>query len=354
MDLHGTITIFLSIIIEALPFVLIGVLASSLIHLFVSEELIRRVLPANRFLRLPVASLLGILFPLCECGIIIIVRRLLQKGITLSTGMTFMLAVPIINPVVAASTHMAFPHIPMLYYRMGGAFVVALLIGVIVELFFNDSHRYLREMPAPADATGCSHTHCSGSGIGDGAEKGDTTSYGETSPGWTVLPVFDVSRGGIEDSDVGTGDEFSGTQEAPTHPGFMHWTRQILSHASEDLFVMGKFLIIGAFLAALIQTAVSRELLTSVGQGEASSIGVMMLLAYSLSICSEADAFVASSFAGTFLPASLTAFLLYGPMTDIKNTLVMLAFFKPRFVVIWLGLITVTVFLITYLQAVIL
>jgi len=298
---NNLITIFLSIIIEALPFVLIGVLASSLIHLFVSEELISRIIPRRRFGRLFIAALLGILFPICECGIVLVVRRLIQKGVPLSTGITFMLAVPIINPVVAASTYMAFPHIPMLYYRIGGAFIIAVLIGVIIELFFNRPGEYLREMPKN-DC--CSSQH---------------------------LLQIDTK---------------------PKKQNLYQKTFELVAHAGDDLFVMGKFLIMGSFLAALIQTIVSRELLVSIGQGEASSIAVMMVLAYGLSICSEADAFIASSFSATFIPASLTAFLLYGPMTDIKNTLMMLACFKAKFVAIWLALITISVFLLTYIQAV--
>ncbi len=301
--LDAPIIIFLSIIIEALPFVLIGVFASSLIHLFISEELISRIIPRQRFTRLLVAPLLGILFPICECGIVLVVRRLIQKGVPLSTGITFMLAVPIINPVVAASTHMAFPHIPMLYYRIIGAFIIAVLIGLIIELFFNRPKEYLREPPQHDD---CCSRH--------------------------LLQI----------------------ETKPRKKRFLKNAMELITHAGEDLFVMGKFLIIGSFLAALIQSTVSRDLLMSIGQGEASSIAVMMLLAYGLSICSEADAFIASSFSLTFIPASLTAFLLYGPMTDIKNTLMMLGCFKVKFVAIWLALITVSVFLLTYLMAVLL
>ncbi len=300
---NNLVTIFLSIIIEALPFVLIGVFASSLIHLFVSEELISRIIPKRRFGRLFIAALLGILFPICECGIVLVVRRLIQKGVPLSTAITFMLAVPIINPVVAASTHMAFPHIPMLYYRMIGAFIIAVLIGIIIELFFNRPDQYLREMPQ--------HEDCSGQHL---------------------LQI----------------------ETKPRKKSFLQKIVELLTHAGDDLFVMGKFLIMGSFLAALIQSVISREMLVSIGQGEASSIVVMMLLAYGLSICSEADAFVASSFSLTFIPASLTAFLIYGPMTDIKNTLMMLACFKAKFVAIWLALITISVFLLTYLQAILL
>ncbi len=308
---NSLVVIFLSIVLEALPFVLIGVLASSLIHLFVSEDLIKRVLPKNRFLRILAAGLMGIFFPICECGIVLVVRRLIQKGVPLSTGIAFMLAVPIINPVVAASTHLAFPHFPMIYYRMGGAFLIAVLIGLILELFYSkDSKDYLRDTEAPQASCGCSHS-----------------------------PAIQLELNKKKPSKLSNirkrGDE-------------------LLSHATQDLFVMGRFLLIGSFIAAFIQTVVSRDILVTIGTGQGSSIAVMMGLAYALSICSEADAFVASSFSATFIPASLTAFLLYGPMTDIKNTLMMLACFKTRFVALWLALITVFVFLFAYIQATIL
>ena len=307
--LNSMVVIFLSIILEALPFILIGVMASSLIHLFVSDDFIKRVLPKNRFLRILAAGMMGIFFPICECGIVLVVRRLIQKGVPLSTGIAFMLAVPIINPVVAASTHLAFPHFPMLYYRMGGAFIIAVLIGLILELFYSKNPKdYIRENKMPQAACGCSHT-----------------------------PVIQLElkkkKTGVFANIIVRGEE-------------------LLSHATQDLFVMGRFLLIGSFIASFIQTVVSRDILVSIGTGQGSSIAVMMGLAHILSICSEADAFVAKSFSATFIPASLTAFLLYGPMADIKNTLMMLACFKGKFVALLFAMITFFVFLLTYLQAV--
>jgi len=276
------VTIFLSILIEALPFVLVGVLVSSIISLFLSEDLVKRFLPKNQFLRLLAASLMGIIFPICECCNVLITRRLIEKGVPLSVGMTFLLATPIINPIVMASTYFAFPFMPqMVIYRFTGALVISISVGL---------SSFLR--PIPASVKGCSHDHSKGS-----------------------LP----------------------------------WdkTRAVIAHMIDDLFIMGKYLIIGSFLAATIHTQLSGELLMAIGRERVFSTLAMMALAYGLSICSEADAFVASSFAGIFAPASLTAFLLYGPMTDIKNTIMMLAYFKSSFVLIWLALVTVGVFLFT-------
>ncbi len=93
-------SIFLSIIFEGIPFILIGALASSIIQIFVSEETIARIIPKNKFVGVFIASLVGLVFPVCECAIVPITRRLLKKGVPLSIAITFMLSVPIMNPVV--------------------------------------------------------------------------------------------------------------------------------------------------------------------------------------------------------------------------------------------------------------
>jgi uncharacterized membrane protein YraQ (UPF0718 family) len=105
-------TIFLSIILEAIPFILLGVFVSAIIQSFVSENVIRRVLPRNAYLALIPAALLGIIFPICECAIVPVVRRLIKKGMPSHVGVVFMLSAPILNPVVYASTYFAFKSTP--------------------------------------------------------------------------------------------------------------------------------------------------------------------------------------------------------------------------------------------------
>ncbi len=288
------IIIFLSILIEALPFVLIGVAISAVIHLYLSEDLVKRLLPRNRLLGLLPAALMGLIFPLCECGNVLIARRLVGKGVPLHLAITFMIAAPVINPVTIFSTYMAFPNMPqMVYYRVGGAYFVSVAVGIGLYLYLRKRDESKELRPLPEADCGCA--------AGDEKPRG----------AWGHL-------------------------------------KAVTSHAGEDFFTMGKFLILGAFLAALIQTQVSRDLLVEVGSGRLSSVLVMMVLAYGMSICSEADAFVAASFSGTFRPASLLAFMLYGPMTDIKNTLMMLACFRGRFTLLWLALVTVFVILFVY------
>ncbi|CCU56780.1 possible permease [Bacillus subtilis E1] len=273
-------SIFISILIEAIPFILIGVILSGIIQMFVSEEMIARIMPKNRFLAVLFGALAGVLFPACECGIIPITRRLLLKGVPLHAGVAFMLTAPIINPIVLFSTYIAFGNRwSVVFYRGGLALAVSLIIGVILSYQFKDNQLLKPDEPG--------HHHHHG----------------------TLL------------------QKLGGT----------------LQHAIDEFFSVGKYLIIGAFIAAAMQTYVKTSTLLAIGQNDVSSSLVMMGLAFVLSLCSEVDAFIASSFSSTFSLGSLIAFLVFGAMVDIKNLLMMLAAFKKRFVFLLITYIVVIV-----------
>ncbi|WP_280768318.1 permease [Salipaludibacillus daqingensis] len=288
-------TIFLSIVIEAIPFILLGVFISALIQMYVSEETIQRFLPKNAVAALVPAAMLGAIIPLCECAIVPVVRRLIRKGMPLHVGVVFLVAAPILNPVVFASTFFAFRNNPtILYSRMGLAFVLSIIIGAIILKLFKNKPDQLRQT---ANMSLASH-HVHVEGIQPQRKKA------------TIL-----------------------TQ-----------VRDTLYHAVDEFFMMGKYLILGAFIAALFQTFLDRSLLETIGSNEYSSTVVMMVFAYLLSLCSEADAFVASSFGNQFTDQSLVAFLVYGPMLDLKNTFMLFAFFKARFVIAFMIIVTFIVF----------
>ncbi|MGG4488599.1 permease [Metabacillus idriensis] len=279
-------TIFLSIVLEAIPFILLGVFVSALIQSFVSEEMIQRFLPKNAIIALFPAALLGIIFPVCECAIVPIVRRLIKKGMPLHVGIVFLVAAPIVNPVVFASTYYAFQSSKEIVYgRMGLAFIVSILVGFAVYLLFKnrDQLKWTREELV---------------GRSTGAE-----------------PVKGVNK-----------------------------FKETLFHASDEFFEMGKYLILGAFIASVFQTFLDRALLAELGSSDFLSPAIMMAFAYILSLCSEADAFVAASFGGTFTAGSLLAFLVYGPMVDLKNTIMLFAFFRVKFVAAFIGIVTAAVY----------
>ncbi|MGC4375308.1 permease [Fictibacillus sp. Mic-4] len=280
-------TIFVSILIEALPFVLIGVFIAGFIQMFITEDMVARIMPKNKVLSVLFASFVGIFFPSCECGIVPIVRKLAAKGVPLHAGIAFMLTGPIINPVVLFSTYVAFGSTwEMPLYRALGAIVVSVFVGLIIAFFYK----------------------------GDG------------------LKAFDA-----------------GHRHSHESLSIKEKIWETLKHAVDEFFSMGKYLVIGALIAACVQTYVKTSTLLSIGNGKVSSTLVMMVLAFILSLCSEADAFIGSSFRSIFSTSSILAFLVFGPMVDIKNLLMMLGTFKTRFVLLVVGSVTLVVFLFSLL-----
>ncbi|MDR3564538.1 MAG: permease [Negativicutes bacterium] len=282
--------ILLSIVLEALPFVLLSVIVSAFLHNFVSDDFIRRIIPKSKLLSIVPAAFLGILFPVCDCGMVPIVRRLVMKGVPLHAAVSFMLAAPIINPVVTAATAFAFKaNMNMVVFRLGTALFTACFSGWLISILFKSD-----ELKSAA------HTHHHGCGC---AEHDDD---------------FPSAR-----------------------PSFADKLLRTVYDASNEFFEMGKYLILGAIMGALAQIVIPRVLLLAVGQNPVLSIGVMMLFAFVISVCSAADAFIAASFVTSFSPGSLIAFMVFGPMIDLKNILMLLHSFRARFV---LSLVAAVVF----------
>jgi uncharacterized membrane protein YraQ (UPF0718 family) len=267
-----------------MPFVLLGVFISGIIQIFITEQMVSKFIPKNRFLSVLYGTFIGALFPACECGIIPIVRRLILKGVPLHMGIAFMLTGPVINPIVLFSTYVAFGNNwDIMLYRGGLAIIVSIIVGLIISFQYN-SKQLLEKKTLDI------HNH-----------------------------------------------------DLKGEPHFFHKLLGALQHAVDEFFSVGKYLIIGAFIAAAMQTFIKTSTLLAIGQNELSSSAVMMGLAFILSLCSEADAFIASSFTSTFSTGSIVAFLVFGPMIDIKNTLMMLDAFKKKFVFTLITYITVLV-----------
>ncbi|MEQ4483343.1 permease [Cohnella silvisoli] len=278
-------TIFLSMIMEAIPFVLVGVLISGLIQSFITERWIARIMPKNRFLASLFGCSVGILFPSCECGIVPITRRLLNKGVPLNAGIAFMLTGPIINPIVLFSTYIAFGNDwKVVAIRAGMAFAVALAVSMSVALLF------------------------------------------------PVLPLR------VNEQQIAAASELP--IKVSKRPPPMARLGSVLTHAVDEFFSVGKYLVLGAFIAASMQTFIPTSSLLHLGSNPVMASLVMIGLAFTMSLCSEADAFIASSFRSTFSMGSLSAFLVFGPMVDIKNTLMLASAFRTKFVIVLIALVT--------------
>jgi uncharacterized membrane protein YraQ (UPF0718 family) len=206
-----------------------------------------------------------------------VTRRLYQKGLPLSVGVAFLLAAPVVNPVVILSTYVAFGWGPLLVGRVAFSILIAFAVGFLFSLARPE------EVLRPEST---SHKH----------------------------------------------DEFSHhDHEHEQRPATIRarlW--QALAIGGDDFLDMARYLIIGSLLAAAMQTLVPQSALLALGSGPVLSVIVMMVLAFVLSICSTVDAFVALSFVNSFTTGSILGFLVFGPMVDIKSSLMFLGVFRRR------------------------
>lgn len=306
-------TVFLGIFIEAMPFVLLGALVSGVIGVFVRDETVARLLPRGRIAAPVVGSLLGLLFPVCECGVVPVTRRLVNKGASVGLGVAFLFASPVINPIVLWSTYTAFGgNWHMVAWRAGLTFAIASFVGFVFACH-PDGRALLKAAPT---ALGY---HSLPSGASDGEDQRDDSHHGH---------------------DGGAGHDHAVMPLADK-------VRHVCEHSAMEFFEMGKFLVFGAILASLLQSLIPRQALLSIGQSPVGSVLVMVVLAVVLSVCSTVDAFLVLTFAGTFTTGAILAFLVFGPMVDIKSTLMFLTVFKGRAVGLMIVLAALLVLLTT-------
>jgi hypothetical protein len=262
--------VLVAILLEAFPFVLIGATISGLVEVLLPPERLARAIPRRLGWRLLTAAFAGVVLPVCECGIVPVARRLIRKGLPIEMAVVFMLAGPIVNPTVVASTAVAFAGqglaLEMTVARVVCGVTVAMLVGLGVSKWFG--HRDL----APP-------------------ERGDTYGHGAAAGGSVLTNV--------------------------------------LVHIVHDFLLLGGYLLLGSLLAAALQAFVPRNWLVSIGKTPVASTAGMMLMAFLLNVCSEADAFLAAAFA-QFSFAGRLGFLVFGPMLDVKLVAMYLGAFPKR------------------------
>ncbi len=313
-EMSGTLgafrTVFVSIVLEAIPFMLIGSLVGGLIEAFVSRERLASLLPRRGWLTVAMAAGAGAVFPVCECAVVPVVRRLVGKGLPFSAAVAYLLGGPIVNPVVAASTALAYAFDwRIVLLRVGLGYVIAISVALFMGRLFEKAD------PVNTFMLSCDFRHHSVAGPDDPSTCGHT-----------------VCGCGCH-HEPGTG-----------------WTGKIkvaVRHAMDDFLSVGHFLIIGAFIAALAQTYIDRSSLLDFSGAPVVSIVLMMVLAIFLNLCSEADAFIAASFQGLVsLPAQM-AFMLTGPTFDLKLLLMYQTVFRRRVIGVLATTILVVILAVT-------
>ena len=285
--------IFMSIFIESFPFLLLGALISSIIETFVSNDTMARIIPKNKVLGSIVGICLGFFLPACDCAVIPVAKRLIKKKVPINVAVSFMLASPIINPVVILSTYHAFyktnPDIFWLRLMLG--ILISLVIGIILGILFNKKDVIINNEDSDEC---CCHEH----------------------------------------------DEC----DCEEHKNYF---LSIINHTALDLFEVVKYLMFGALIASIIQVALPRNILVMFNNNHILSVIALMLFAYLVSLCSTSDSFVGKSLLSSFSKSSIIAYLLLGPMIDIKNTIVLFGNYKKSFVFSLISLIFICIFIVS-------
>lgn len=335
-QLNNAFTLFLSLLVEAMPFLLLGVLFSGLLLLFVDERQLIAKLPKNPLLGALVGSMVGFLFPVCECGNVPVARRLLMQGVPTPVAIGFLLAAPTINPIVIWATWTAFRDQPeIVVLRVVFSLVIATILGWVFSVQAD-----LRPMLQPAIAAALHRSQT----------KPETKHWSaqQKAPPPELLRsgTFLLGQPGQPIRMDATVLQATLAATSPIKP-LKDRLQLLLDNTVQELRELGAVLVLGSAIAAVIQVAVPREFILSLGAGPVTSIVAMMVLAALVSICSTVDSFFALSFASTFTSGSLLAFLVFGPMIDLKGIGLMLSIFKPRAVIYLFALAAQLTFLLT-------
>lgn len=317
-------TVFTGIVLQAVPFMLLGALLSSALYAFVPDRLLVKIFPKKYGIGFLTALFAGTLFPVCECAAVPLMRSLIKKGVAMPIAVTFMLASPIVNPISIVSTLYAFPQQPSVaFYRLFFGLLIAFAIGLL--LLFYPEEKYLKE---DFDMEPAAQPHIFG--------------------GVDVDTAFRLATGRTSaqnSSSEPQSDNFGDTAAESKLQWLQAKVYALLMHTCSEFFTTGPFLILGAFITALIRAAVPQELFSITSGSAAGSLLVMMFFAFVFSACSTSDAFIARSFLNRFPSGSILGFLVYGPMMDIKNLFMLLSLFKKRFVIELTLIITVINFI---------
>ena len=266
------LTLGMSVLIESLPFVILGIVISIAVRIWLPDGVFIRVLPRSPWARRIVISFVGMLLPVCECGNVPLARGLMVRGLTVAESMTFLFAAPILNPITVITTAQAFGWSGgILVARIAGGFFIANLLGWVFSRHPN--------------------------------------------PDSLLTPRFAAECRLPEHQEHGT-----------------RWARSIQLFSTEAANLLPA-LFVGSVAAAAVQTLVPRSILVALGTDPIWSVVAMIGLSFIISVCSTVDAFFILPFATTFLPGSITAFLVFGAMIDIRMIALLRTTFSTRTII---------------------
>jgi uncharacterized membrane protein YraQ (UPF0718 family) len=297
---------FLSILFEGVPFILLGTLISGFIDVYLPAGMLDRFLPRNRYRAVMTAGLLGAVFPVCECAVVPVIRRLMNKGLPVSCGLTYMLAAPIVNPITALSTWKAFQGqdaVMMTSSRMLLGYLIAVAVGLLVMRL------PLSSILKPKLLEGM-----------DREQVEDTANHKEVNA--------DHHHHHHDEGCCGHHDHSEPTVDSGAK------LVAAFRSAMKDFVDVGVYFSVGVMITALFNTGIApgAAWLDGLAQNPLAAPAALMGLAFVLSLCSTSDAFIAATLAKFSWGAKL-AFLTFGPMMDIKLLFLYQSVLRKSFII---------------------
>lgn len=283
--------IFVSLIIQILPFILIGSILSGIIQVAVPKQKLFKIFETSSIKSIFLSLFVGILFPVCDCAMVPVANSIAKKGYSIPVIITFLLAAPAVNPVVIMSTYYAFPQIPQLsVYRIVFGLIIAFLIGILLMIY----------------------------------EKINIKKYGIKKYKEAILKddlsvSSEVSMWELNDNNKNTNSK-------------LRYIDAILAHCRQEFFKISPYIIVGAFLSTVIQIGVPKDVFFNLNSINILSVFVMIIASIFISICSTSNAFIAKTFSNIMPLNSILAFMVMGPLVDITNLSVLASTFNKKFI----------------------
>ncbi|MFT5468678.1 MAG: uncharacterized membrane protein YraQ (UPF0718 family) [Verrucomicrobiales bacterium] len=365
---------FLSIVLEGAFFIFIGTLISGFIDAYLPPGLIDKWLPKNKYAAVLLSGMLGAIFPVCECAIVPVIRRLVKKGLPLACAITYMLAAPIINPVVFFSTWAAFqskggieepaappkmelkltadgttvaqPDEPRIFKpdpwymaisRVSIAYMITVLVGfVILKIPVGSILRgkVLAGVPPPKEKK---HDHDHSHDHHDHSH--DHHAHDHDHHAHDHDHEHDHDHGNSHKAEAGDQNPSTPPDDhdhAHDHGGSSQGAKLIhaMNVAQRDFRDVSIYFVVGVALTAMFNVLVDQNWIVSWAGNDWLAAPALMGLAFVLSLCSTSDALVAASWPRAIMAGPRLAFLIFGPMFDVKLLFMYSSIFKMRFILI--------------------
>ena len=291
-SIHQCFAIITGLIIEAIPFLLLGTIGSTVIRYFVPQRILLKLLGDHSWKSYGAAMVSGLALPVCDCAIIPLFKALTDRGVPLSVALLFMLASPIINPITILSTWYAFPDNPMIS-------VWRIVLGLGVALLVALSFRFIPPSTSMMKA-----------------KTAQNLSYEEI--------VLEASKSKHINK------------------------RRLLIHMEKEFSQLLFYFSIAACVLSVVQVYGKPWLINAgITLPDVWAIPILLILAFFFSVCSTSDAIIGKSLSTLFPMSSVMGFLILGPMLDIKNVYILKQYMPTSFI-LRLGL---TIVVISYLAA---